>query len=325
MMGHKTTVFRLSPDERGIVVFSVWQSLSYDKRMLLGFGLILLGFIVQGVTRSFVPGAPFILAGNLLLIVKGYNNKIDLGQYDPGAQWENADIDTLDKLVTLDGKIRDWDISMLDITNLLGAMVFILVMVPLGWLAYIGRGLNQVLVLDSMLLLLPHWITGIRSILVLPRLLVKVKTLRDLLQDPAVRSLGKDYKIDLLVLLKGQEAKVPDDVKIRVSFPGQHKDFLGFYGQVVINEVDGKSYPYFYVVLVARKGYGLGQVHPHSAAHNLLLEFKVQEETEVLVIRQKTTKTSGYHTDPVMVMNIFEEGFRIGQKVARDLVKDATL
>jgi hypothetical protein len=325
MMGHKTTVFRLSPDERGIVVFSVWQSLSYDKRMLLGFGLILLGFIVQGVTRSFVPGAPFILAGNLLLVVKGYNNKIDPGQYDPGAQWENADIDTLDKLVTLDRKIRDWDISVLDITNVSGAMVFILVMVPLGWLAYTGRGLNQVLVLDSMLLLVPYWITGIRSILVLPRLLVKVKTLRNLLHDPAVRSLEKDHKIDLLVLLKGQEAKVPDDVKIRLSFPEQHKDFLGFYGQVVINEVDGKSYPYFYVVLVARKGYGLGKVHPHSAAHNLLLEFKVQEETEVLVIRQKTTKTSGYHTDPVMVMNIFEEGFRIGQKVAQDLVKDVTL
>jgi hypothetical protein len=93
----------------------------------------------------------------------------------------------------------------------------------------------------------------------------------------------------------------------------------------VINEVDGKSYPYFYVVLVARKGYGLGKVHPHSAAHNLLLEFKVQEETEVLVIRQKTTKTSGYHTNPVMVKNIFEEGIRIGQKVAQDLVKDVTL
>jgi hypothetical protein len=308
---------RLSPADCGIVVFPIWQSLSYDKRLFLGFGLILIGFVVQGLTKSFVPGAPFILAGNLLIIVKGYNNKIDLGRYDPGAQWENVEIDTLDKLITLDRKIRDWDFSPLDITNISGAALFLLVMTPLGWLAYTSRGLVQALFLDTILLLLPHWLTGIRSILVLPRLLVKVNTLRDLLQDPAVRSLGENHTIDLMVLLKGQKTKVPDDVKIRLRFLGQHKNFLGLYGQVVINEVQGTSYPYFYVVLVARKGYGLREVSPHCVSSgNLMTKFKLQDEAEVLVIRQRTTKTSGYHTEPVAVKDIFQEGFRVAQKVA---------
>jgi hypothetical protein len=45
-------------------------------------------------------------------------------------------------------------------------------------------------------------------------------------------------------------------------------------------------------------------------------ELKYQGEVEVLVIRQRTTKKSGYHTKPNKAVKIFLEGLRLAEQVA---------
>ena len=315
----QTTFYRLSSADRGIVVFLFWRSLSYGKRLVLGFGLILTGLVLQILTESFLAGALPILAGNLLLLVKGYNNRVDFGRYDAAAQWETAEPKKLDELLVLDKKIRKWDFSLMDVTNIAGGVLFAGVFAVLAFLAIGTSGLARALVLDAMILLLPHWITGIRSTLVLPRLLVKVKTMRELLQD--VDRQVKGQKVDLMVLLKGEEKRLPDDIKLRVSLTSQNKDFLGLYAQVVANEVNGTSYPYLYAVLVAKKGYGLRnafeQYHPRPG---MIKEFKDQDEVEVIVIRQETTPRSGYHTDGRTAADIFLEGLSLAQAVGANRV-----
>jgi hypothetical protein len=320
-MKDQTTFYRLSSADRGIVVFLLWRSLSYRKRLVLSFGLILAGLIIQIVSQpflgdagSFLAGVLPILAGNLLLLVRGYNNGVDFGRYDATSAWETADLKKLDELLALDSKIRKWDFSLIDVSNVAGGMVFAVVIGVLSFAALVTSGLTRVLALDAMVLFLPHWITGIRSALVLPRLLIKVRTMRELLQDVDQRL--KDDKVELLVLLKGKEKRLPDVIKLRVSLKSQQKDFLGLYTQVVVNEVNGTSYPYLYVVMVAKKGYGLKDAfQKFSPANGMIKEFKYQDDVEVIVIRQETTPRSGYCTDRQMAAAIFLQGFFFSRSV----------
>ena len=116
------------------------------------------------------------------------------------------------------------------------------------------------------------------------------------------------------MLLRG--GTIPDDLKFRVDIKDRDKDFLGLYGQVVLNEVQGKSYPYFYVVLVARRGYGLEATGKGVFRPGVTTEFKVQDQVEVFVIRQKTTKTSGYHTKPGDALLILGDGLGLAERLA---------
>jgi hypothetical protein len=119
------------------------------------------------------------------------------------------------------------------------------------------------------------------------------------------------------MLLPGGAARIPEDVKFRVDLADRDKDFLGLYGQVVINDVQGTSYPYFYVVLVAKQGFGLGTVYrEYAPPRNIVKELNTEREVEVLVIRQRTTKTSGYHTKPAAAEEILRQGLALAERVA---------
>jgi hypothetical protein len=48
----------------------------------------------------------------------------------------------------------------------------------------------------------------------------------------------------------------------------------------------------------------------------MVREFKRQGNVDVLVIRQETTKRSGYHTDEAVALRIFEVGLHLAEKVA---------
>jgi hypothetical protein len=178
-----------------------------------------------------------------------------------------------------------------------------------------NRGNLRIFALDAFVLLVPHWLTGIRSILRTPQLLVRIDTIKWVLNRSVTRL--KEHRVTPLMLLLGDEAKLPEDVKFKIDIAGQHPDFLGLYGQVVINDVQGKSYPYFYVVLVARKGFGLHDAFRRfRPSEDLTKEFKLEEEVEVMVIRQHTTETSGYHTKNEVATGIFYAGLNVAEQVA---------
>jgi len=102
-----------------------------------------------------------------------------------------------------------------------------------------------------------------------------------------------------------------------VDIEGQHPDFLGLYGQVVLNDVQGTSYPYFYVVLVAKDGFGLRDAYQQfQPDEDITKEFKREDQVEVMVIRQYTTDKSGYHTKPLIANGIFYAGLNVAEEVA---------
>jgi hypothetical protein len=303
-------------EDRRVVVFRLWPSLSYYPRLFISFTLIAGGLVFQMLTGSLWVGLAMIFIGNLFLVVSGYDNRVDFKKFDPAAEWERAEVKKIDELIRLERRIKSWDRSVLDVTNFLGALVFLLLIASLVIVAFILDGMSRILAIDAAALLLPHWVTGVRRVLTQPQLMTKARTIQQIL-DAARNRLG-NHHVDLMMLLKGDEARLPKDIKFKVDIQGHHPDFLGLYGQVVLNEVQGSSYPYFYAVLVARRGFGFARAkESYMAPGNITAELKNQGEVEVFVIRQTTTRKSGYHTKPIMATTIFQEALSLAEGVAR--------
>ena len=305
-------------NEPDSLIFWILPDLRYQLRMPIAFAIILGGLLIQWYSGEpgWAAGALVILLGNLLLLVKGYDNRVEFGSWKPDLQWQAVEREALVRLTALDRRIRRWDRSFIDITNVWGILAFFLVCTGLfgAWIAFEHEP-YRFLVADAAVLLLPHWFTGTRRILRLPDLVVKAETLEKALQ--AVRPEERGDEVQVMTLLKGKEHLLPEDIKIRLMPEGAPEDFLGLYGQVVINNVQGKSYPYFYVVLVARPGLGLEDLaREFRAPVELTSEFRREKGVEVLVLRQRTTRTSGYHTGPERVVELLV----LGRELARRLV-----
>ena len=120
----------------------------------------------------------------------------------------------------------------------------------------------------------------------------------------------KEHDVEFLTYVKGAKDKLPRDVKMKVDFKNQPKEFLGMYATVSLNNVQEVLYPYFYVVLVAEQGKMMNQEFLNSVKlyPGIISEFKQENDVDILVIRQKTTKKSGYLTKPQTVINTFELG-----------------
>jgi hypothetical protein len=310
----------LTKGEQGIVIFHIWKSLDYGKRMLLAILAVLLGGFLQfyayvnNLTNDFVLtlSVLIIFTGNLLLIVKGYNNKIKLDKYTAEKDWVKVDEEQLNKIVNINKKTKSWDTSSLDITNFLGVFVFILVV---GILALVGESnlfqssfARKVIVLNTIVLFVPHWITGVRRITTTPKLVNKINLFKYLMSG--FKQLLREDTLDYLVYVQGKDEMFPRDVKMKIKFKDQPDDFLGMYAQISINNVNDRDYPYFYVVLVAK---AQSEILKHifdkiETPQKVIKEYKTEDDIELIVIRQRTTKTSGYHTKPKSMVYIFNAG-----------------
>lgn len=310
----------LNPSEQGIVEFMIWKSLEYKKRLTTSLCFILAGLLIQYFTFDAIPGVAFILLGNLLLLPSGYTNKVDLGFYDPNCPWEKVDTRKLDELIEFDRKIRKWDLSSIDASNILGGFVFLIAAAATVFIAseaFENRStLMAILAIDAAVLVLPYWITGLRAKFTIPKVILRAKLLKKLLirMEPYL----KKHTVDCYFCMKGKEKRIPIDIKFRVNIAGQHKDFLGLYGQITLNDVSGKDFPFFYAVLVARKGYDLEQgVSYEDLPEWSLYEHKTKKDVEVLVILQDTDFVSrGYTTNNTQTEALFLAGLRIAEKAA---------
>ena len=293
----------------------------YKTRLLISLGFILVGFIIQYLTYNILPGVVIIFLGNILLLPSGYNNRVNLGQFDPQSDWEKVGKHKLDELLTLDRKIRKWDKSTIDASNALGGCLFVILLGIIAFLAVYAffeshNRTMQIITVDAAVLLIPYWLTGLRSIFTVPTLTRKIELINTLLSqvEPQLQA----HKVEYFLLLKGKDTQVPMDVKFKVNINNQHKDFLGFYGQISLNNVQSTVYPYFYVVLVARKDFGLQQVYQaYTHSKKIVKEFKQQKDVEVLVVRKNTKVGSkGYYTGKKEVQYIFLEGLKRAETAA---------
>lgn len=311
----------LSKEEQGIVVFHILKSLKYKTRLALCILLIVAGLALQFLTLGsynestfLFLGVVIVFTGNLLMLVKGYTNKIKLDTYSAESEWVSTNSERLQEIVDINKKAKKWDINGMDVSNGLGAFVliaFIAVLIVLTTSRMLDSfSAKKMLFLNAFVLFVPHWLTGIRRVTLTPNLIKKINIYQHVMEH-----FGKElesHEVDFLMYVKGSDEKLPRDVKMKVDFKGQPENFLGMYAQISMNNVQETYYPYFYVVLVAKKGTMMNEQFQKSVilAPKILSEFKQEGDVEILVLRQVTTKKSGYHTKPAAIINSFNVGLQ---------------
>ncbi|MGB2906912.1 MAG: hypothetical protein WBB73_07415 [Candidatus Aminicenantaceae bacterium] len=321
-----TTISRMFgfplPEDRDSVRFHFAKNLSYNVRINLTVVLFLVGFFLQLLFMNPVYGIPFLLIGIGLVLVKGYDSRARIKSFDLDPNWKTVTINKILEIEQLRKRSRKWDSDALDISNPLGFFILIFfggialaIAVGLGILSADFR-VTTILVIDTGIILVPLWFSGIKRILKQPNLAVKVNIIQNLHEEfISLKQEGEEFKPSLM-LAKGKESEtVPVDARFSIAFPDSPEGFYGLQAQINLNVVQGTSYPYFYCVLAAKPGFGLLTYRNKiRLADNIICEFQQDNQAEVLVVRQLTTKKSGYHTkDPkcAELLSVALEGGRV--------------
>lgn len=207
----------LNTSEQGIVVFKIWKSLAYKKRILLSSVLIAAGLVVQILSQKLLPGVVIVFLGNLFLLPSGYDNRVKIGKYNPKANWEEVAKSKLTEFLQVDRKIRKWDRSSMDISNSLGFFTFLILAAVLIVLFLISQEDNnkslEILSVNGALLLVPIWFTGVRSKYRLLKVNRQIDLILTLLSEEGVQGKLKPHDLDFYFLMGGKdETKVPVDV-----------------------------------------------------------------------------------------------------------------
>ncbi|MFC1586782.1 hypothetical protein ACFL54_00590 [Planctomycetota bacterium] len=310
------------PERQGEIKFYLAKSLSYHMRLMVIFFLLMFGMLVQLFLHKVVFGLPFLLAGTLLSLVRGYTNKP--GKTAGGKEdWKPTTLKEIHRIVEMDKKARKWDQSLLDISCVPGFFMLVLVVGVIAGLYLLMynhyRMWANIFVWDAGVLMLPHWLTGIRSILVNNDLLIKTKYFEKIADYfDTIRKDDEEIRPYLqLNATEDESANIPDDVKMSVVFKDAPEEFLGLQMQITLNNVQGTSFPYFYCVLVARENFGLKNLDNFHKPPNVITEFKVENDVEIFVIRQHTTKTSGYHCKPATAKAILKYSVVLGREALK--------
>lgn len=334
------------PQRRGEIHFRVFKSLPYNRRLAAIVALLMAGLAVQALLLGAPSGAgtflgaALLLAASLLGVVRGYTNQPDL--VTEKREWRAGDKAQLQKILDIARKSTGWDRSVIDITCGIGFFMLLVVGAAVGcatvFLIVNGyEALGKTLALDAIVLLLPQWVTGVRRILTNAPLTVKVQNLLGLYDHWETGKRENEQMSAQLEMAKGPAGEMPTDAKLILQIPSLGDDFLGVQTQVVLNNVQGTDYPYVYCVLVARTGLKmprklasaqadingtraeqgfLAALFSAKKASRILVEAKREGQMDILIVRQATTKDSGYHTDSAARARIFDSARDLAQKLA---------
>jgi hypothetical protein len=310
------------PERRDSVRFHFAKNLPYNTRISLALLLLVAGFAVQLYFMKALYGAPLVFIGVCLVLVKGYDSRLRIKGFTQDPNWKTVSIEKIKEIEELRKKNIKWDRDALDISSWLGVLSLILI----GGVALVGAlilgelakdlRVTAILAIDIAILMIPLWFSGMRFIMKQPNLTIKVKMilwLHETFQD--LKRKGEEFR-PALMLSRGKDGKtVPDDARFSVAFPDPPEGFYGLQAQINLNVVQGTSYPYFYCVLAAKRGFGLSRYREKiKLKKNIICEYQEDRRAEVLVIRQYTTRKSGYHTKERQCVDILTnalEGARL--------------
>jgi len=290
---------RLLPDpqRQSDIKFLFGNRLSYVSRMWLIFGFFITGLTVE-IFFHFYIGLAIISVGTILSLIKGFR---ETSEPSGPESWGQVTPDEYQKVKDRQKQIKQWDLDCFDISNPLGFWTFIgfAIVSFVIWHA-VPLNLGILIVCNIVVILGPHWITGMRGYFLKDKLVIKIDFLRKIFE-----ALAEPSDIQVLPMLGVKERKetgekAPFDARLMVRYINAPECFMGMQVQISLNDVQGKYHPYLYCVLIAKKGAGFFD-HSHDILAqlpgNMVHSFENNDEVDVLVIRQRTTSTAGYHTN----------------------------
>jgi hypothetical protein len=311
------------PEQRDSVRFHFAKNLPYSVRIQLTLLLLVVGFILQLYFMNPLYGIPFFLIGIGLVLVKGYDSRVRMKGFNLDPNWKTVSIQKIQEIEQLRKRNKKWDSDALDVSNPLGFSSLFLFMGlallaswVLGELAK-DRMVTIILAADIVLIMIPLWFSGMRFILKQPNLMVKIRIILFLHEVfESLKKEGEEFRPALLLSRSKEDKTIPVDARFSVSFPDSPEGFYGLQAQINLNVVQGTSYPYFYCVLASQPGFGMSRYQQKiKSSRKIICEYQEDSRAEVLVIRQYTTKKSGYHTKDRQCADILKVALEAGRLI----------
>ncbi|MDA8132017.1 MAG: hypothetical protein M0011_10990 [Elusimicrobia bacterium] len=332
------------PQKDGEIKFFMAKGLPYRARMGLVFGLLVCGLGVQ-LTLGFWPGFIVLLFAQLL----GMNSGYDAAPRTTGAEsWVRVTPDEYVKVRRRADELKRWDEDFFDATSTSG-LAGLIVTALICAIAYgiaaatfaFPDGSWLPFGLDAAVLLLPLWFIGTREYLKKDKLIIKINALENVMAALKPRS---DVQVQPMLSLAETKSggKEPEDARLMVKLVGAPEAFYGVQVQLSINSVQGKDFPYLYCVVLAKNGFGLlkdyesllpanaekglmasvssflfgGIQGPGGGDVDLVYEPSSERDVDLIVVRRRTTRQSGYYTPPSAAMQVADGALRLAKALA---------
>lgn len=284
--------------------------------------LVALGIALQ--LKTFLIGFIVLFAGLLLTIIRRIDNTPDELK-SLADEWVSATPEDIKKISERMREFKRWGRGVLNFKSCLGFLFFFffvgILLLVTWWAAnYVGGYIARIVIIDGIVILIFVFFTGNPKIYVLPNLSLKIPIFQSIMEHLQKLAEGNIEIIPMLKIAKKTEENIiPTDIRLMVKFNNAPKDFIGLQVQAGINKIGAASYPYVYAVLIGKKGFGFTQRLEGKAVREMVAKMKKkfvveeesEEEADVLVIRQITTKTSGYHTNKSVQRTIVENSIAI--------------
>ncbi|MPM14765.1 hypothetical protein SDC9_61129 [bioreactor metagenome] len=294
--------------------FHFFPRMSNILRLLIFIALFGGGIILQALTGNFWAGAVFIICASLLLINKGVDTRLHIERYHHNTEWKTSSREQIEDIIRMDKKLKRWDRTGFEVTSCLGGFLFMVVL-SVGFIIIaigLGERDNNVVFFggDFVMLFTPHFMSGFKRYDMAGRVILYAKNC--LQAAEMIIELDKSVNISYMTLLAENatsKAMYPKEVKLKMTMANAPEEFLGCYGQLSINKVGSTDYPYFYTVLIFKPEFNLRKKFSGIRLRTdaMLKEYSTEQGVEVLVLRQVTTRTSGYSTNEKAVRGILAQ------------------
>jgi hypothetical protein len=293
--------------------YLILDKISPKLRILLSVLLIGTGFIFQLSSKNILVGLPFIIACVIINLLKGVSIKKVIPE---SVKWQEVTPEKIDQILSQCRKIKkfrskDAGCFIIFVFVLMFVLAFSLpilseLSIPFALIAT---------VVNAFILFAGLALSGRKSAWMPHALDIKARIVKRIINTSYIKNDPVLQAVPYLEIGNAKDGSFPNDTRILIRFKGAPKEFIGLQGQISINTVKGKPYPYFYVVLIARRGFDLFKKFGKHNLDKLVIERKRTEEADVIVIRQKTTKTSGYHTNEGVQDYILESCVTLAKSV----------
>jgi len=282
--------------------YLIFDQISPKLRNILTVLLIFIGYLFQITSRNILAGLPFIFFCVILNLIRNFSLK----RIQPlKMEWKEVTPERIEQVYQHCQRLKkiqggNWGCVIFFIA------IFFVVFFGLPLLEFLARTFIKdsessfaiiALIIDSLIIFAGLLFCGRRSVWIPNNLDVKIPIIKRVLNHPVFI---KDPTIKIIPYLEIGETKqgsFPNDTRILIRFKDAPEDFIGLQFQISINDVQGKKYPYCYSVVIAKKSFSLFQKFKPVSLPRLTIERETSEDVEVIIIRQTTTKNSGYHTN----------------------------
>lgn len=289
--------------------------LNFKHRALLSFLLGFFTLVLQTSGVSFFIWAPTLIFAAALIWVKSVKIKEDFSGRK--REWREVTIKEFEKAFEKAKKARKLS-SMSFVSRVMVVFIsgiFSLIFIPFFLTAsFFEKGFFY-LFLDTAVIFLAVFLSGRRKIWSPIDLYLKLDALI-VAYNTAKKEMGFVLSPQFLIKRDKKGKMLPVDAKFLVRGQDAPDWMIGLQFQVSVNVVQNRRYPYLYSVIILKSGTlsemlntgekkGKVRASTMETFKNLcgkenskiIIEGEINPDVDVVIIRQRTTKSGGYYTN----------------------------